>query len=324
MNQHYVWRYYLEAWQRDDGLVRCSRKGRLLPPTRPKRLMVERDYYALSTITRADMSFLKAIIESTDSEALVQSHRNLIATFAHIASANELIQRSNRLSTADKRRAQAVVVGTEESLQQQIEGDAKPFLDQLRQKQTGFITNYETAMTFFHFIAQQYFRTKRIRESIGKELGARDYSHLKHVVCHIGAVNVGGSLFVDRADFEIIFLESSDNASFVTSDQPVVNLLGTGDSRETSDLAFYYPLSPNLSCVIAPKAFGLQSSDIPAETVEDLNDLMAWESSDFLVACTDDVLQDILKKPPSSRPSGKCILESVVIRQVQPSSTGQG
>ena len=286
--------------------------------------MGERDYYKLSRITRADLSFLKALIELTDSEALIQSHRNLVATFAHIASANELIQQSNRLSTADKRRAQAVVVETEENLQQQVEGDAKPLLDQLRQKRTSFITNYEAAMTFFHFIAQQYLRTKRIRESIGKELTARDCAHLKHIVCHIGAVNVGGSLFVDRADFDVIFLESSDDASFVTGDQPIVNLLGTGDSRETSELAFYYPLSPSLSCVIAPKAFGLQSSDISSGTVEDLNDLMAWESSEFLIAHTDDVLQYILSKPPSPRPSGRYILESVAKGQVQTGPTGWG
>ena len=283
--------------------------------------MVERDYYKLSRITRADLSFLKALIESTDSEALIQSHRNLVATFAHIASANELIQQSNRLSTADKRRAQAVVVETEENLQQQVEGDAKPLLDQLRQKRTSFITNYEAAMTFSHFIAQQYLRTKRIRESIGKELAARDCAHLKHIVCHIGAVNVGGSLFVDRADFDIIFLESNDDAGFVTGDQPVVNLLGTGDSRETSELAFYYPLSPSLSCVLAPKASGLRSSDISTGTVEDLNDLMAWESSEFLVAHTDDVLQHILSKPPSPRPSGRCILESIQRGQAQSGST---
>ena len=321
MNQHYVWRYYLEAWQREDGLVCCSRSGKLLPPTRPKRLMVERDYYKLSCITKADVTFLRPFIESAGSVALIQSHRNLVTAFVRIAAANELIQRSDRLPDADKRRAQAVVVDTEEKLHQRVEGDAKPFLEQLRQRHTDFIATYETSMAFSHFIAQQYFRSKRIREAIGKQLAKQDRSHLKHIVCHIAAVNVGGSLFVDRAGFDIILLENSDNAGFITSDQPIVNLLGTRDSRETRDLAFYYPLSPSLSCVIVPKDFGLQSSNIPVGIVEDLNRLMAWEAADFLVANTDEVLQYILNKPSLARPSGWRILESIAKRQVQSGST---
>ena len=319
-NQHYVWRYYLEAWQGKDGLVRCSRKGKLLPPTKPKNIMVERDFYKLSQITRSDADFLTAFIESTGSAPIIQTHRNLVAAFAHIANANQLIQNSDRVSAADKRLAKAIVIETEEKLQQHVEHDAIPLLKELRQKQTEFINTYETAITFFHFIAQQYFRTRRIREAIGRELAhafsIHDFSRLKHIVSYIGAVNVGGSLFVDRSEFDILFLENRNGVGFITGDQPVVNLLGTGDSSETTELAFYYPLSPSLSCVIAPKDLKLRSTDIPIGTVEDLNDLMAWEAADFLVAETGGVLQHILSKRLLARPPGCRIIESIVKIQV--------
>lgn len=198
-----------------------------------------------------------------------------------------------------------------------MEHDAIPLLKELRQKQTKFIGSYEQAITFFHFIAQQYFRTKRIREAIGRELAhtfsIHDFSRLKHIVSYIGAVNVGGSLFVDRSEFDILFLENGNGVGFITGDQPVVNLLGTGDSSETTELAFYYPLSPSLSCVIAPKDLKLRSTDIPIGTAEDLNDLMAWEAADFLVAETDGVLQHTLgKRLLARRPPGCRILESIV------------
>ena len=158
--QHYVWRHYLEAWQREDGLVYCSRNGKLLPPTNPKNIMVERDYYKLHRITRSDATFLKAFIESTGSAVLLRSHRNLVATLAHVAEANELIQSSDRASTPEKRYAQTLVIEIEEQLQGQIEEGALPLLEELRQKRTEFINISETAITFFHFIAHQYFRTK--------------------------------------------------------------------------------------------------------------------------------------------------------------------
>ena len=314
-NQHYVWRYYLEAWQCEDGLVRCSRGGRILPPTNPKNLMVERHYYKLPRITRLDVELLRAFIDRTGFKPLIETHRNLLNAFAHIAQVNDLIQQSDTVAVADKHITQAIAIEIEEKLQQGIEEDGKPILRALRQKQTEFINTYETAITFYHFIAQQYFRTKRIRDAIGRELSQmvpnHDFSHLKHIMCHIGAVNVGGSLFVNRNDFDLVFWESSDDVGFITGDQPVVNLLGSGDGTQTTELALYYPLSPNLSCLIVPKEFRLQSGHIPTECVEELNNLIAWKA-DFLVAKTDEALQYTLSKSSSARPEGRSILESII------------
>ena len=89
-----------------------------------------------------------------------------------------------------------------------------------------------------------------------------------------------------------------------------MNLLGTEDNRETTELTLYYPLSPSLSCLISPKEYGICSADIPSEVVEELNDLIAWESNDFLVANSDRVLQHIVKKPRLTRPPTCRILDS--------------
>ena len=63
-NQHFVWRYYLEAWQNEDGLVISSRKGNILPPTNPRNLMAQRYYYKLSKFTSPDVVILSSFIES--------------------------------------------------------------------------------------------------------------------------------------------------------------------------------------------------------------------------------------------------------------------
>ena len=280
--------------------------------------MSERNFYELSRITEVDVFFLNAFIQSTGA-SLKESHRTLIASLAHIAKVSDLIHSSDRATTNEKRIAQiaqTAVIETEEKLQGQIEQDALPLLKQLREKQSAFVNTYETAMTFFRFLAHQYFRTKQIREAIGEDLlqisPDHDLAHLRHVVGQIVAENVGASLFVDRNEFGIIFWETKSDTGFITGDQPIVNLLGTGDSRQTTELVFYYPLSPTLSCVVAPKALGLQSAEIPFASVEILNGLMAWKAEDFLVAKTNEVLQRTLSKPLLVRPSGERILESIV------------
>ena len=148
-------------------------------------------------------------------------------------------------SIAEKRYAQTVAIEMEDKLQGQIEQHAVPLLEELRQKRTEFLSVDETAIAFFHFLAHQYFRTKHIREAFSEELSQidpnHDFARLNNIVCHIGAVNFGGSLFVDRNEFEIIFLDDRNESGFITGDQPIVNLMGSGDGKETTELALYYP-----------------------------------------------------------------------------------
>lgn len=285
----------------------------MLPPTNPKNLMVERDFYRLFRITEADARLLEALFQSTGT-ALRESHRNLIAALAHIANATDLIQSSDRTSTDEKRYAQTVAIEIEEQLQGQIEQDALPLLRALRHKRSEFVESDRTAGQFFHFLAHQYFRTKHIREAIGEELSqiSPNHARLTNLVCHIGATNVGASLFVDRSEFDIVFLDDRDRVGFITGDQPVVNLLGTGDGSETTELILYYPLSPCLSCLVVPKECRLRPVDIPGHIVDDLNDFIAWESRNFWVANSNRTLQRIVSKPSLARPLGRCIVDSLV------------
>ena len=315
--QHTVWRYYLEAWQNHRGRVHCSRRGRILPqPTNPVNLMVERDFYRLERITRDEAAYLRYFIQRTETAALRKSHQDLVTKLAYIAEANELIQTSDTTSPSEKEYARRVVIETEEDLQTGAEQAAKPILEELRQKRAGFINDYEAAMTFFYFISHQYFRTKGMREAIGKELSESvpgyDLSGLKNIVCHIGAVNVGATLFVDRREFDIVFLESEGESGFITGDQPVANLMGTGDGSETAELALYYPLSPALSCLVSPRVYNLRSRRVPEATVEALNNFVAWESRDFLVSSSERELEAIVNRPPQARPLGRCILDLLV------------
>ena len=317
-NQHYVWLHYLQAWQNEDGLVPFARKGKVLPPSNPRNLMAERHYYRLPRITEADAIFLRAYVELTKSDPLREVHRKFVDRLIQISRKSEAIQSSHITSIDEKQIARDIVIEVEDDLQTQIEQDANLILSELRHGRTAFIHDYVLAMKFFRFISHQYFRTKRMREAIGREtsqiFAGHDFAKLKNIVCHVAAENVGGSLFVDRNEFEIVFLESRGDARFVTGDQPIVNILGTGDSRATTELAFYYPLSPRLACLISPIEYGLISREIPNEIVEELNDLIAWESNEFLVANSEEALQRIVTKPPSSRPPARHLLDLLMNR----------
>ena len=280
--------------------------------------MVERHYYRLPRITEVDAAFLRTYVELTDSNLQKEAHRKFIDRLLYISRANEVIQSSDKASIGEKQIARKIVIEVEDDIQTQIEQDAIPILSELRHGRTAFIHDYVLAMKFFCFISHQYFRTKRIREAIGREtsqiFAAHDFAKLKNIVCHVAAEKLGGSLFVDRNEFDIVFLESRGDARFITGDQPIVNILGTGDSRATAELAFYYPLSPRLACLISPKEYELSCKEIPNAIVEELNDLMAWESNEFLVADSEGVLNRVVTKLPSSRPPACHLLDLLMSR----------
>ena len=316
---HTVWRHYLEAWQNQRGFVHFSRNGGILPPSNPVNVMVARHTYKLPRITKTDVLVLELFIEQTGHPALRASHRKLVAFWARISQANELIRNNSGVSDEDRRYVEGLVIDAEEMLHSKTEEIAVPILAALRQKRDNFLNSYEEAMMFFHFIAHQYFRTEPVREAIGEvlvqEFPAHDFDRFRNIISYMGAENVGASLFVDRKKFDIVFAENRYDPGFITGDQPVVNLLGTGDGSETKELAFYYPLSPHLSCVLAPKTYRFRSGSISSETVQELNALIAWQSKQFLVANSDADLQNLPSLTSLSRPSTGQILESLRLKQ---------
>ena len=316
-DHHYVWRHYLKAWGNESGLVHWSMDGEVRSPTYPKNLMVERDYNKLPRITSSALAFLRLFIESTEQGDLRQTDRRFVDVSAYIVQANEMIQSDDRLFDDEKRFAQATVIETMENLHTQIEQSALPILKELRQKRTDFINDYYSSMAFFHFIAHQYLRTRRIRDKFeevhSQMFPSPDFARLAPIVSHIAAENFGDSLFVHRNEFDIIFTESRSDVRFITGDQPVGNLMGNGYGRDATELElYYYPLSPDLSCLVSPKEYQLDSAEVPYEIVQALNDLLAWQSKRFLVANSNAELQRVVSNPPLHKPPIRRIVDFLV------------
>ena len=315
--QHYVWRHYLEAWQDRDNLVHGARRGELIPPTNPINLLVERDFYRIPMLTETHRAHLYSFAQASNAY-LTQVHYDFIDKIVRISAANEKIQRSQTISPEDKATAEATMIEVEERLHSQIESDAFPFLDELRHNRIGFISDDPKAIQFFHFLGQQYFRTRHMRDAIATVLATAssidDLSPLANVMCHMAGVNLGSSLFTDRRDLDILLLSDREGVGFITGDQPVVNVMGTGDGTETTELLLYYPLSPALACLIAPKEYGCRSGSIDAGTVELLNFVIAYESNEWWIANSDDVLNRLLEDVPIGRPESRRIIESLAVR----------
>ncbi|MBY2905730.1 DUF4238 domain-containing protein [Rhizobium leguminosarum] len=72
-----------------------------------------------------------------------------------------------------------------------------------------------------------------------------------------------------KSEYRIGFLRNKSDVSFITSDQPVINLLSTTDA----EVDFYYPLKPDLAMIYTANLdrYGGEDAEIGRLSVESYN-----------------------------------------------------
>ena len=77
---------------------------------------------------------------------------------------------------------------------------------------------------------------------------------------------------------------------------------------DTTKTIFYYPLSPNLSCLVVPRTYNLQSKQVPGEIVEKLNGFIALNSNQFIVGDSENTIQLAVERQRAPNQSAYVIL----------------
>lgn len=309
--QHYVWKHYLSSWLNERGKLYCLRQGKIFHTT-PSNIMVQRDFYKVPHISANDVLFLESWLIPKTSQATQPLHRNLLRRFKNIADLYEVAHQDKGASTVDKALVNSLVIETLEKLHQSIEGSAVPILDELRSKRLDFLQTKYTAVSFFHFVAHQYMRTKRIHEDIktvlrDSQMGL-NLGHLTNFMCYFAATNMSYSFYEERRDWRFIFLDNFTENRFITGDQPIVNLLGDGP-LEHDDIVLYYPLTSRLALLMVSKKYTLVSTKVTDVRVEYFNSWIAWKSQESIVSKSAVELEIARNQWPSASPGWQEFLD---------------
>ena len=312
-NQHYVWKYYLRSWCNEKGLIHFSRNNGEVRIANPKRIMVEKNFYELPLLNDSDIEFLQYYLEYTKSQSVeLELHHGLIIEYHLIVNKyRELIQ-STRKGQIDL----AVEIG--EILHRNVEGHSIGMLDELRQKRKSFLAHDESAIRFFYFLAHQLFRIKKLQDGLKKKQpsyqrrGLYDLSNIANIFLYLEATNLSYALYYDEDGYDVTFLENDDSASFITGDQPVINLLANRQGgAHPEKILLYYALSPNLSCLVANNSDGLKSKVASTELVTGLNGLIAWYSYEFIAGDSERAIELAVKNKPFPNQSVRNILDQL-------------
>lgn len=251
--QHFVWRKYLRAWAENESIY-CLMNDKIF---RSGLMGVgqERYFYKLKELTKAEIEFIKALIDQDNRPLIRELNHGWIDFFNKVFEVKGFLDgRGISHPEADKM-LDVLVHNFEEDFHGKIESDSIKFLEKMYNKDISFYDDEDEIIEFLFFICQQYFRTQNIDNKIKESLGSFkgfNIDAMWAVLRHTSATNVGFSLYQDRSKFRPVLIENVSKIPFVTGDQPILNTHAIGLSLEAipTELEFYYPLTPALALLV--------------------------------------------------------------------------
>lgn len=204
-----------------------------------------------------DMRVLDITIGFTKDRRLQALNREWVQVFSQYTQLRRQLRQLN-LTPEYRAELELHVRAHEQSLGEKfhcnIEIKAQPILAELRQQSDTFYQDPCGCDTFLSFICNQFFRTQKTQHIITHPripIDGYDPRRTHVIEAIIFSNNVSMALFRERTAYGISFLINETKSPFVTSDQPITNML---DWRKTEDIEFYYPLSPKLAMLYTKDA----------------------------------------------------------------------
>lgn len=293
--QHHVWQEYLRGWATDGGLF-CLQNGNVFP-TGTKRVAMQKDFYKLQDLTEQDMQILFMFSEISAKHPMLREFHQLVL----LQLAPVIFVRRNRANLRNLKRIDEHLdryrTNVIENFHMRVEGDFLPVLQCIRAGCSTWYNDDRLCLNFLVFICIQYMRTRGIKERMVQGLRQSlnlDYGRVWDILSIMSAFNIALALFSERKGRKLLFIKNDTAVSFITGDQPVINLHGFV-SGLPQKLSLYYPLSPSLALCLSEynEPPPLPVDAMTAEVVMELNCMVKSASHKQLFAQTRDALIDL-------------------------------
>jgi hypothetical protein len=289
--QHFVFRHYLDFWA-TNRKVRALRAEKQFD-TNPVNLAVGRDFYGIKRLTKEDIIvFEKLMCSPPMAGRAIEANRQWAERYVEIGEASHAVSTNPKLRDADRDVAQGVRIGLFEKLHEGIEARAVGMLASIKDGDIEFLERDTEVIDFLCYISHQMFRTKNMRDQLIGNLSSltaqESIQKLQGLIAFCMAETVAGSLYMDRKNYSAKVLKTKGADEFITSDQPVINLLGTGDGTPPEHLVLYYPMGADRALLYFQNdlPFANVGEFLPEHEVRQLNLAMLRNSHEFLFSST--------------------------------------
>ena len=256
-NQHYVWRHYLSPWATKNKVWCVRAPSKTAFQANLTKVGSETFFYRLHELDEQDLAYLDGIILQATSPGLQDVNRGWIRDFQLAFRVRRAVGEQGA-GSAPREELDALLDKMAKTMGENyhasVETRGTPLLKLLRARDSSFYEDSNRALNFIEFITHQYFRTANMRNLMTRlpVMVPHEPKRTWPIESFIYATNVGSSLYVQRRDYKIQFLENPGPVPFIAGDQPIINLNGHQDEH----LRLYYPLSPELALI-----YGVEGAD---------------------------------------------------------------
>jgi hypothetical protein len=253
---HYVWKHYLKPWLNCDGKIIYKRDGKI-DDINLNNIAVEKYFYKLQQLSSDDLKFIEKVFLNEKNPHVFEIDKEWFALFSW---ANSLISLKDRINNEDIQKDLDILIKEfNENIHTKIESLSENYLECLYKKDISFYDTEEGNTEFNFFICEQYFRTSDMKKRmIQMHIPVKNvnFENCWNVASHILAINLSLTLSANRDKFKCILLENETDISFLTSDQPVVNIAGNRRAMRKltmNEFEIYYPVTPKIAFLLCFK-----------------------------------------------------------------------
>jgi hypothetical protein len=242
---HHTPRRYLLPWTDKDEYIAWYGYGKV-ERSGLKAVGGENDFYKLKELTVQDIDCLKLFIDSLR-EIGRDGHRRFLEMYTLPTRLRRHLEESHIHNPEAMKQLEVVISNLNENYHAAIENGFWPYLEAIKNGDLNFYEDPKKASEFLYGLHVQYLRTKAVKDRACKSENVLfdNIERVWDVLSHILAVEAGASFFRSRNEFIILVLDNHTEVPFITADQPIINMLTSGESWDVPEkMELYYPLSP--------------------------------------------------------------------------------
>jgi hypothetical protein len=249
-----------------EGKVYCLQNDRIFRTGTPV-LGMTTDFYKLQPFTERDLKLLHFILALDKVHPVARKYHEMV--LQNVLTPMLLVQQNrdklNNLSLVDS----LLDTHNTNAVDNHHTVIERAFAPLLARSLAGDFTWYENdqdCISFCNFVGAQQMRTRAVKERTVKRLRERmgvDVSRIWDILALIFGSNIGCGLFLERKKRRLIAVRNDTTVPFITSDQPVTNLHGDGETPPEV-LSLYYPISSRLALYLGEPD---EVIDIPFEAM---------------------------------------------------------
>lgn len=303
-NHHYVPASYLKAWSKNNSDVFHTTAKNKVVRGSIKGISKEIDFYKMTTLSTHHIDVVK-LVASYSPAHLREVHMAVINDFHKIQNIEAFYKNCCHPHQDLDARINALKSNSMENIYAADERDFFSILNRIKDRDFNCLRGDRELSVFFSYIGHQFTRTKRFKDAFLNTERMKAEPEYRKLYCeswflisYILGVSYGYSLFATKESRHICFLVNETEEPFITSDHPIINLLGVGGctDSEFERSEPYYPLSPSIAVVIGGSSgFKRGCNKIGSDVALKLNKMLASQSHTYIIGVDEGQLK-ILNK----------------------------